>query len=263
MPNIDLPGNLSVHYLDPNPNGSSPVLLLHGLGVTGESWSLQVPKLIQSGYRVLVPDARGFGRSTYPGVCTVPLMAADMAALLTELGAYPVSVVGISMGGTIALQLTLDYPQFVTKLILVNTFAALRPEWISEWIYFLFRFMLVHTLGLPTQAHFVSQRLFPLQEQSVFREAMYEQIMQANPDGYRAAMRALARFDVRDRLSSIQTPTLVITGDNDTTVNPKIQRRLVEGIPGARQVVIPEAGHGLIADQPDEFLAILLEFLNS
>lgn len=261
MPYLDLSKDLSIHYLDPNPDGSTTLLLLHGLGVTGESWSIQFPELIQSGFRILAPDARGFGKSSYPGACNVQLMAADAAALLEALEAYPAYVAGISMGGATALQLTFDYPHFVDKLVLVNTFAALRPKEISEWWYFLVRYVLVHTVGLQAQARFVSKRLFPHPDQRTLRLTLQDQILQANPAGYRAAMRALARFDVRRRLPSIQTPTLVVTGANDTTIRPKYQQILVEGIPGAKQIVIPDAGHGVIADRPAAFLNHLLDFL--
>ncbi len=263
MPFLEIGEEFRIHYLDPNPGGVKPLLLLHGLGVTGESWMIQFPGLIQSGFRIIAPDARGFGSSTYPGVCSVPLMAADMVSLLKALDAHPASVTGISMGGTTALQLALDYPQVVERLVLVNTFAALRPRYLSEWWYFLVRFILIHTVGLQTQARFVSKRLFPHPEQGDLRQVLYDQIMQADPRGYRAAMRALARFDVRSRLSSLRVPTLVITGADDTTVHPKYQRKLVESIPSAKQVVIPEAGHGVIADKPDAFLDALLTFLNS
>lgn len=263
MPFLEIRKKFRIHYLDPNPGGTKPLILLHGLGVTGDSWAIQFPGLIQSGFRILAPDARGFGRSSYPGVCSVPLMAADIVSLLKDLDAHPATVAGISMGGTTALQLALDYPQFVEKLVLVNTFAALRPRYISEWWYFLVRFILIHTVGLQTQARFVSKRLFPHPEQGYLRQILYEQIMQADPQGYRAAMRALARFDVRSRISSLRAPTLVITGAEDTTVHPKYQRKLVECIPGAKQVIIPEAGHGVIVDNPEAFLDALLAFLNS
>jgi pimeloyl-ACP methyl ester carboxylesterase len=188
-------------------------------------------------------------------------MAADMVGLLDCLAANKVNVVGLSMGGTTALQLALDWPERVDRLILANTFACLRPDHLGIWLYFALRFILVHTLGLPTQARAVAKRLFPQPQQGNLRDQLIRQILQANPRGYRSAMRALSRFDVRRRLNEIQAPTLVITGGHDSTVPPRVQSLLVAGIPNARQVFISDAGHAVSVEQPEKFNQVLLDFL--
>jgi pimeloyl-ACP methyl ester carboxylesterase len=219
---------------------------------------------MRAGFRVLAPDARGFGRSTFPQVrLTVPVMAGDMITLLERLQAGPACVVGISMGGAVALQLALDCPQVVRRLVLVNTFARLRPQSPQVWLYFALRFLLVHTLGLATQARAVARRIFPRPDQLDLRDRLIEQILQADPRGYRAAMRALALFDVRARLGGIACPTLVISGERDTTVPVPLQRALAESIPHARQILIPGAGHAVIAERPDDFNRILIDFLSA
>ena len=261
MPRLKLSHDQFLHYADPNRGGSPVVLLLHGLGATSESWAAQVPVLVEAGYRVIAPDTRGFGRSTYPGHTSVPAMAADMAELLRQLEISSAHVVAISMGGTLALQLALDHSTYVQSLLLANTFAQLRPDGLSGWLYFSLRLLLVHTLGLETQARAVVRRIFPRENQEHLRAALVAQIMQADPRAYRATMRALARFNVVGRLAEIGVPTLVITGENDTTVQPKYQRALATLIPSARRVVIPEAGHAVTADQPQAFNRELLEFL--
>ncbi len=262
MPFLPLAARLTIHYLDHHPSGRPTILLLHGLGATCESWELQLPALIGAGFRVIAPDARGFGKSTYPGKShRVADMANDMADLLTAAGDAQAYVVGISMGGVHALQLALDHPKMVARLVLVNTFASLRPDKLDVWLYFAFRFLLVHTLGLPTQARAVAQRIFPRPDQEMLRQILIGQICQADPRGYRATMRALALFDVRRRLGEIQCPTLVITGADDSTVPTKTQGVLASQIVNARQVVIPAAGHAVIAEQPEAFNQALLEFL--
>ena len=262
MPDISLSAKLSLHYQDENSDSSQPILLLHGLGVTGESWGLQIPALVEAGFRVLAPDVRGFGRSTYPGgKTTIVQMTGDTIDLLYNLGIQRTSIAGISMGGTIALQLALEKPGLVEKLVLINTFARLRPVSLRSWIYFITRFFLVNVTGIRTQANYVVRRIFPRQDQEEFRNILLSQIMQANPQGYRAAMRALASFNVVSRLPEIQIPTLVVTAENDTTVPPRTQYALVEGIPDARQAIISSAGHAVIADQPDRFNQVLIDFL--
>ncbi len=267
MPTVTLAPGRVIHFLEFHPERTTPegkptVLLLHGLGATGESWMLQIPPLLEAGYPVLAPDARGFGKSTYPGKANIALMAADMAALLSTLHIHAVIVVGISMGGAIALQFALDHPDKIVKLALTNTFARLQPQSWRIWLYFAMRMVLVHTLGLPSQARFVAQRIFPLPEQTALRDALIAQICQADPRGYRATMRAIARFNVLPRLGEIKAPTLVVTAEDDRTVPVINQAPLAAGIPNARQVLIPGTGHGVIAEKPEIFNEILLGFLS-
>jgi 3-oxoadipate enol-lactonase len=249
-------------YLDPNPSGTPGVLLLHGLGANGSSWALQFTPLIEAGFRPLAPDAPGFGESRYDGRgWNFKRISADLSGLLKELGTGPIHLVGISMGGVVAQQFALDYPELVRKLVLVSTFAILRPAHWTGYLYFLQRFILVNTMGLSAQAKFVAKRIFPRPDQEPYRQLLIEQVTKADPRAYRAAMLHLGLFNIVKRLGEIKVPTLVVTGQNDTTVDPLRQKMLAESIAGARQVVIPGAGHAVGVDQPDEFNRALLGFL--
>jgi 3-oxoadipate enol-lactonase len=251
-----------MHYLDPSPANACPVLLLHGLGATSVSWTMQFPALSEAGFRPLAPDAPGFGESLYDGKgWSIHKTAERMAGLLQELGASPAYVVGLSMGGVIAQQLVHEYPHLVKKLVLVSTFAVLRPVGIQGWLYFIQRFLVVNTLGLGSQAKLVARRIFPDPEHQFLRDMLITIIKQSDPRSYRAAMRSLALFDSRKWLSDINVPTLVVTGTDDTTVDPGRQKILASGIPGAGQVVVPNAGHALPIDQPKIFNQLLLDFL--
>ncbi len=251
----------TLHYLDPNPGGHPAVLLLHGLGADAASWTLQLPALTNAGFRPIAPDTPGFGGSPYDGRgWNLPRMAADMANLLEELQTGPAHVVGLSMGGTIAQQFALDYPHLTRRLMLISTFAVLRPDDLSGWIYFLRRIIAVNVFGLRAQAKVVAGRIFPGADQAPLREMLIETISRADPRAYRAAMRSLGLFDSRKRLAQIKAPTLVVTGANDTTVAPARQRLLVEGIPAARQIIFPDAGHALPVDQAERFNLELLAF---
>jgi pimeloyl-ACP methyl ester carboxylesterase len=251
-------------YLDPNPVGSPVVLLIHGLGADANSWTLQMPELITAGFRPLAVDIPGFGRSPYDGNgWSIRRVAADMAGLLDELKTGPAHVVGLSLGGTIAQQFALDTPHLTLKLVLVSTFAVLRPGNLSGWLYFLRRFFLVNTLGLPAQSRVVAKRIFPDPRHEQLRMILMETISSADPRAYRKAMASLGLFNSVRRLGEIKAPTLVITGANDTTVSPARQRLLVECIPNARQVVILNGGHAVPVDQGDRFNQELLAFLGS
>jgi pimeloyl-ACP methyl ester carboxylesterase len=223
---------------------------------------LQFDALMKASFRPIAPDVPGFGESPYDGRgWSISRISNAMVDLLNELGIVTAHVVGISMGGIIAQQFILDHPGMVQKLILVNTFSILRPKRLSGWFYFLQRFLLVHFLGLPTQAKFVAKRIFPGQEQQPMRDLLVEQISQADPRAYRAAMRSLGLFNSSKRLREITAPTLVISSDRDTTVPADSQKFLVDHISSARQVIIQDAGHAVTIDRPVQFNAALLEFL--
>lgn len=252
----------SMNFLDPNPDGNPGVLLLHGLGATGASWVLQIPMLVKAGFRPIAPDAPGFGDSLYDGKgWSIPRVATQIADLLVELGTGPVHVVGLSMGGVIAQQFAHDHPQLTRKLVLVSTFSVLRPDDFSGWFYFLRRAFTVLVLGLHAQAEVVAGRIFPNTSQKALREMLVATITRADVRAYRRAMLSLGRFDSQKWLKEIKVPALVITGTGDTTVLPARQMMLVEGIPGAKQVIIPKAGHAVPIDQSEIFNRTLLEFL--
>jgi len=252
----------SLHVLDPHPSGRPAVLLLHGLGADGGSWALQLPALEAAGFRPLAPDTPGFGASPYDRQgWTVRRVAAGMARLLEELGTGPAHVVGLSMGGVIAQQLALDFPPAVRKLVLVSTFAALRPETLDGWWYFLRRATAVLLGGNRAQAPLVAERVFPGVGNEILRRMLIESIAKADPRAYKAAMRSLGLFDSRKRLGRLRVPALVISGEQDTTVSPVRQRQLVQAIPGARQACLPAAGHAVPVDQPEAFNRLLLDFL--
>lgn len=261
MPIHNISSRLNLYYADPAPEGSPCVILLHGLGATSESWAFQIPVLAAKGFRVLVPDIRGFGKSTYPGTShSIKDLAGDIIHIMDHESIDSAHLVGISMGGAIALQLGCDFSHRFEKLVLVNTFAHLRPKSLKSRVYFMIRFFLVHILGLQAQAGFVANRLFPDPDQEYLRHTFIEQIMQSDPRGYRASMRALTRLNLSERLNGIPHQTLIITGENDFTVPRPTQRQLADKIPRARHILIPGAGHAVSVEKPDEFNKILIDF---
>jgi pimeloyl-ACP methyl ester carboxylesterase len=251
-----------LHVLDPNPGGNPAILLLHGLGATGASWSLQLPVLCEAGFRPLAPDAPGFGNSQYDGRgWNIERVTAQMAELLSEFGTGAAHVAGLSMGGVIAQQFANDFPHLTKTLVLVSTFSVLRPDNLSGWLYFLRRMFAVSLLGLPAQAKVVAKRVFPAPNQAALREILVTTIASADVRAYRAAMRSLGLFDSRKWLHKIAVPTLILSGAQDTTVSPNRQKILVEKIAGARRIIVEQAGHAVNVDQADEFNRILLDFL--
>lgn len=263
MPFAKLTPEFTLYYLDENPAGKQAVFLFHGLGANSNSWQMQIPDLVQAGFRVIAPDAPGFGQSKNPHAKTKIQWTANLfSGLIDFLQLKRITAVGISMGGTHALQLALDHPARVEKLVLVNTFSKLNVSNPAQLPYFALRFVLVHTLGIDTQAKSVAKRIFPKPDQELLRREFITQVQQADPRAYRSAMRSLGRFNVTRRLAEIRCPTLVISAENDTTVPLRAQTMLAERIPNAQHTIIPNAGHAVSVEQFEAFNQVLLGFLD-
>lgn len=264
MPQLEIDRTRSIFYRDDNPSGNPCAVLLHGLGVTGDSWALQIPALVRTGFRVITPDMRGCGKSGYnSGPTDIATLSRDVRYLIHALNLAPVHLIGISMGGVITLQTLLDDPHAIDRAVLINSFAYLRPESVKSWLYFISRFTIISLFGLPAQVRIVSRSLFPSPDQEYLREAFTNELLSANPKAYRKMIRALYRYDVRLRLSEIQIPILIVSGEKDTTVPISIQSKLTLGIHNSKHIIIPDAGHAVIVEKPDQMNTTLIEFLLS
>lgn len=262
MPYLGL-GKLQLYYQIHNPNDlrSATVTLLHGLGSCGEDWLLQLPTLTQY-YQVLTLDLRGHGRSNQ--LSGWPMMedfAQDVIRLLEALDWCPTHVVGLSLGGAVALQLAADRPDLIRSLTLVNSFARIQVARSGRW----------HTFGrVPLLAfgsmdwigRWVANTLFPRDNQGQLREIAAARISKNKRSAYVKSMVAVARFDLRSRLKEITAPTLVVAGDQDTTLPIGVKYELAKGIPGAHLEVISSSGHATPVDAPNAFNRILLKFLS-
>lgn len=240
-----------------------PVVLLHGLGGCQDNWELQLPAFTPH-FRVIAPDLRGHGQSPKPkGPYRMAQLAADVAMLLMRLQTGPARVLGLSLGGAVAQQLAIDEPQLVRSLVLVNTL----PRFVShDWrqrLLGLRRFLAAYFAGMDKVADDVARRLFPLVEQTPLRLEAAARLALNDPAAYRATLWAVARFDVTFLLDLITCPTLVVAGEQDTTLPLEPKRQLAEHLPNARFLVIANSGHATPIDQPEVFNTAVLEFWQS
>ena len=250
------------HYLDVNPTGSPTILLIHGLGGDVETWGFQILALAAAGMRPLAVDLPGFGQTPMAnGKWSLRSTTDQLAEWLDNKVPGPLVVAGHSLGGLIAQDLTFRFPEKVQKLILVSTFSRLRPKSIKTMAYLLGRGLAVLFQGTAVQAELVANHLFPDASQGEFREKLIQKISAADPRAYKSAMLNLAFFDSRKPLARLQIPTLVIIGEKDGTVSPEAQQAMAAGIPNARAVLVPEAGHAVIVDQPEIVNREMLAFL--
>ena len=240
-----------------SPRGT--VLFLHGLGSCGADWSLQLPPF-RVCYDVLTLDLPGHGSSpAMTGHWRIEAMAEKVSGLLADVAAEPVHVVGLSLGGTVALALALTHPEQIRSLVLVNSFARLQIDRAGRGRISrrLFNLMRGDMLALGKT---VAGGVFPHPDQRELREIAARRIAQNSRQAYLAALFALRRFDVLARLEAVATPTLVISGEADTTVAAAAKLELAEHIPGAVFESIPGSGHATPLDEPDRFNELVLSF---
>jgi 3-oxoadipate enol-lactonase len=230
-----------LHAVEDGP-ADAPVLVLGpSLGTDVGLFDAQVAAFAD-GHRVIRYDLRGHGRSeVVPGPCTVADLADDVLAVLDRLGVERFSYAGVSIGGAIGQQLALTVPQRVEKLALMATAAQFAdpPSWAVR----------AEQVRAEGTAFLVPSRTGTwFTEEFAEREAAEAErllaMLRATPaEGYAACCEAIGTFDVRERLGEIRTPTLVIAGAQDPATPVDMVRRIADGIPGARFVVVPGAGH--------------------
>lgn len=257
MPRIVVQG-ISLHYEEFG--AGEPLLFIHGLGSSGRDWEMQIG-YFACDYRVVAFDLRGHGQSDKPrGPYTMPQFAADTAALMDALAIAPAHVVGISLGGMIALQLALDHPERIRSLVIVNSGPEFVARTFKERLAVLQRFLVVRLVGMRKMGEILARRLFPKPEQETLRTTLVERWAENDPRAYRDAMRAIVGWSVADRLGQIDIPTLVVAADEDyTPVSAK--EACVAKMPRAQLAVIRDARHAVSVERPNEFNAIVAAFL--
>ena len=241
-------------------SGGPLVLMLHGLGSRGEDWVLQIEAL-QDEYRVVTPDLRGHGTS--PSTSEWPTfndLAVDVAELLQQIDEPRAHIVGLSLGGGVALQMGVDYPDQVESLTIVNAAATLRVPF-RRLPSAIVRMALLLSGRRRQLGEWVAAGLFPREDQGELREVAAKRIAENLRRNYLQAIVAVLRFDLRKQAHLIEAPTLVVAGKLDDTVPMGSKVALARAIPGARLEVIEESGHATPLDSPVEFNRILKEFI--
>jgi pimeloyl-ACP methyl ester carboxylesterase len=240
-----------------------PLVLLHGLGLTGDAFRYVVPWLAET-CRLIVPDLRGHGRNTHvPGPCTTEAMAADLESVLDDLGITSAHVLGYSHGGAVAQVFARNHPERVRSLMLVSTYAVQRVTWWQRLLGHASPGM-INRLGTRPFAGMVrlSRSSGGGRRLSVQAAALAARMLAEN-NRHRLcdALRQSARFDSRAWLDALQVPTLVVAGDADHIIVPHQAEDLARRIPGAELQMLPGAGHALPLSHPTELSALITAWL--
>ena len=241
----------------------APVLLIMGLGWTSVMWHRTRPILVNH-YRTIALDNRGVGRSDVPpGPYSIPLMASDAAAVLDAAGIERAHIFGVSMGGMIAQEFALQYPERIHSLLLGCT-AAGGPHAVqadSEVLQALFR------RGLSPDEFAQSMNRF-IYHSSTSRERIEEDMAllrqwYSTDTGFTAQLQGIMGWEAHGRLPQIGARTLVVHGDSDRLIPPANGDLIAKRIPGAKLALIPDASHIFSTDQPATTHGEVLKFLSS
>lgn len=248
-------------YWDEKGQGD-PTLLIMGLGVTSDMWHRTRPVLAKQFWTIAF-DNRGVGRSDVPsGPYPIPLMAADAAAVLDAAGVETAHIVGFSMGGMIAQEFALQYPNRVRSLILGCTSSggptAVRAEEDARQM-LMGRNKMAKEQALEAPIPFIYHPATSrerIDEDLAIRRAWFPLA-----EVYSAQLQGVLAWESYSRLSAINIPTLVIHGDSDRLIPPGNAKLIADRIPGATLVMIPHASHMFTTDQTDASNDSIVNFL--
>ena len=252
------------------------LLFLHGLFGSWPNWLEQLP-VFAADHRVIALDLPGFGRSPLPpgGAVSIAGYADLLDALLEQLGVESAAVVGNSMGGFIAAELTIRHPRRVERLVLISpaglsTHRDPRIVRSLPWVRRMERPLAAYLGRLASHADAVARR--PGLRNAFFgtivphptrlpAALVAEQLRGAGTPGLIPAAQAISEYDLRPHLERIACPTLIVWGNRDRVITRRDLDAFAELIPGARKVMYEDTGHMSQLERPAEFNALLAEFL--
>jgi pimeloyl-ACP methyl ester carboxylesterase len=222
----------------------APVILLHGGLGHGGNWGHQVPALVAAGRRAVLIDSRGHGRSTRDSrPYTYELMASDVLAVMDALRLERAGVVGWSDGACVALILGRTVPERVAGVFFFG--CNMDPDGTKTFV--------------PS----------PVIDRCFARHAMDYAQLSATPDDFDGfvdavslMMRTQPNYSARD-LGEIRVPVAIVQSEHDEFIKQEHAQYLARSIPGARLIVLPGVSHFAPLQRPQQFNAVMLEFLGA
>jgi 3-oxoadipate enol-lactonase len=244
--------------------GSGPlVVLMHGIGGNRSNWHDQLPEFGRY-FHAVAWDARGYGDSDdYDGELNFDDFAGDLARLLDHFKAARAHLVGLSMGGVIALDFVTRWPERVTTLTLCDSlpgFSHMSDEQRVEFIR-LRQEPLLAGKELGDMAPAVAKSLLGKSPRPGSFERLVASMSALHKESYLKTIAGLAHYTRVLKLEAIAVPTHIVVGAEDTLTPPAMSREMARRIVGARLTIIEGAGHLSNIEQPETFNRAVLGFL--
>lgn len=235
-----------------------PLVLLHGLGSSGADWAFQVG-LLGAHFRLIVPDLRGSGMSDSPrGRYSIAQFANDTWTLLDQLDIETTHLMGFSLGGAVAMEMALQRPHAVTRLMTINTLPSYRLDSWRKRMELVSQVALVRGLGMRRVAAIAAKRLFREPHQEPMRRRVVEVVGSAPRRPYLKTVKALAEWCALDRMGGIRSELLMLAGEHDYT--PLAEKRDYAERFGAQFAVVGGSRHGTPFDSSAACNAVALAF---
>jgi pimeloyl-ACP methyl ester carboxylesterase len=249
-----------------------PLVFIHGLGGCWHNWLEQLPDFAAE-HRVVAFDLPGFGDSPIPpDNVSMQGFALIVRGLLDALEIDRATVIGNSMGGSIAAELALAAPERVARLVLGAPAGIpfhYRPRQLPK---ILLLYPLVGRTAEWVGAHADdaarrararrwTMRFVAQHPADISAPLAAEQLRGVGKPGFRPALESLVDYSIRERLPGISCPTLIVWGDRDHVLPVRHADIFANEITGARKVILAETGHVPMLERPAEFNALLAEFL--
>jgi 3-oxoadipate enol-lactonase len=229
----------------------APVVLLHPLALSGRVWGGFADRLAAT-YDVITPDARGHGASGWDGrPFEAADLAADVAALLDGLGLASAHLVGMSMGGSVAMTFAAAHPRRVRRLVLADTTAWYGPQAPRTWSE---RADGVLATPRTRQVPFQVDRWFTEHFRATHPDEVRRVVgvfLATSSPAHAQACRMLGRLDARAGLAAVSAPTLAVAGEEDYATPPAMGEAAAAGVADGRALTLPGLRHLSLVERPD------------
>jgi len=239
-----------------------PLFLIHGIGAQQDAWRFLLPKLSKN-FTVVTYDLRGHGASPMSaGGFGLDDLVADLELVRKETGIKAAHFAGHSLGGMIGPAYARRFPKRVLSLGLLSTAAFRTAEdraKVSDVVSAMRRNGIPDVLATLTNRWFTNE--FILANPDVV-EARLKQVIETDPEIFLQVFEIYADTEMGPWLREIQTPALVLTGENDGGCNPRLNRQIAAALQNAELVILPEYKHSLLLEAGTEVADNLMDFIN-
>jgi pimeloyl-ACP methyl ester carboxylesterase len=256
MPYAELPG-VRLHYEEAG--AGAPLVLLHGIGASLRDWDMQLAVFARR-FRVIAPDLRGFGQSERSGNYGVGTFAGDIWALLDLLRIERFNLIGHSMGGAVALQMAVDRPERIERLIAADTLPSFQANTFGKRILFAYRYLMMGVFGPQRLSRAVAGKLFPGPHQQDLRDRAVAGGLANDRGVYLETLRQLLGWNVLEQLQRLTMPVLVLAAEHDYFPVQDAEI-FASALRNARLKVFAGMHHALPLEAPQAFNRTVLRFL--
>jgi non-heme chloroperoxidase len=258
---INLPTGVALEYIEQGDANGIPVIFLHGYTDSWHSFETVLPLLPDNIHAIAVTQ-RGHGNSSKPAGNYHPRdFAKDIAALIEKKNLGPVIIAGHSLGGVVAQQFALDYPQLTRGIVLISTDASFK-----------------NNPGMPEFKEVIGQLTDPISYEFVnefqkstcakpidtsFYQMLVGESMKLSARVWKAVANGFMNVDYSRDLAKINKPALVLWGDKDAICSGEDQDILVKGIKNSKLLIYSETGHALHWEEPARFADDIINFIST